>query len=372
MYHGSKPSFIPYGEIRSPERTAETATKLFMQSSDHVNVYWISTVGNREEYARDLETLLVDSPIVPVVWRGSSGFNNPNSLVEDVLEVLSLNRDRCVERIASCGGGRRLGIIMIARSRFELGQSASPGILPAWLVGAENTEGHFHILDLSWRLDAPLSAQELTRLPDLHTALHRLEAAIVRRLIKVNSLDSTRQCDFFNSIKRGSDVSWDAFLASALANSRSTPNAAAYRPSRRNGLSTVARLWAVSQGNSSLINRRVGLELEKALALDGEALIQHTSLFSALRAASTASSFGENLISAVTAACEVITLEAHAENAPEYPIDFLALFIEDVFKSLISAESALNTLDPFEIDPPANDIGHLQTPREGERFDNSS
>jgi hypothetical protein len=321
-----------------------------MADSSELCVYWVSVSGDRDEYAKRLQQELADSPIACIVVRGH-GFDNPNSVVQDVLSLMEANRILCVE---ACHrrptADRRIGIALIARTRFLLGQSSSPVLFPDWLMDSGSFEGYCTIIDLSWKITVPFSSDELSILPEIHRRVWSMEKSLLSRFRYVNSFKPASLTGFFESTRNRKDISIDSVLAAASSEFATISNPEAYRPERRAGLSIVSRIWIVAQGRSASDIASCGTQLEQAIDLfgGGEAIAIRPSLVSTIASHALGVTrfvgFGEDLIRTLGVACQFFTLAAHSQDRQNYPIDLVIMFLEDVRESLLSSESIIRNL----------------------------
>jgi hypothetical protein len=88
-------------------------------------------------------------------------FDNANSVLADLVELLERSRDLSVGEVASrIQKKRKCGIVLIARTELTIPQAASPVMLPDWFPIARGTTTSVVIEDLTWTADAFLNGAD--------------------------------------------------------------------------------------------------------------------------------------------------------------------------------------------------------------------
>ncbi|MFD1146050.1 hypothetical protein [Saccharothrix hoggarensis] len=340
-----------------PTRVAETIARLDSTADAPLNTYWLSLAGDRNAYAARLQPLLLDRGIGVLIVR-SSGFTNANALMLDLVGLLERNRPEFLAVLAHPRPDpHRIGVVLLARRELEIGQGYSPVTWPDWVPGVGNLEITCFITDVTRRIEAPLDADEID-ITRVHRAVFALEEALVRRLVAVHRRGPAQQQPFFNRIRRRSDPDWSAFLAGAVEAVDEVRTTDSYRPNVKNGKSVVSRLWDLAQNNSPRMLVGVDAELATALGATGGPVPAEPweGLMAVL--ARTPGSHGSpperlcrTILLAVPAACQFLTCVAHAEDYQQFPVNLLTAVVDDLYRTLVGAETFLNHLSDDRATP---------------------
>lgn len=330
-----------------PARVAETIIRLNTTADAPLNAYWLCVGGDRGGYASQLQPLLREHGLGVLIVR-NNGFTNANALMLDLRELLDDNRAEFLEIVAHQRSDMSgIGLVLLARRELAMGQAYSPVTWPDWVPGVGNREVTCFITDVTRRIEVPLDAEEIDS-ARVQSALFAVEEALVRRLIEVHGWSPPAQQQFFDRIQRRSDPSWVAFLAGAKEAANHVRNPRSYRPDKRRGKSVVSRLWELSLETPPRKLGAIPPELASALGI-GEDFRLHDScegLFTVLARTpeerdTGVERFGRTLLSAVPTACQFITCCAHAHEYPQFPVNLLTAFVDDLHTSLISIETSL-------------------------------
>lgn len=337
MYSGDPP----------PGRVSETILRLDADANAPFNAYWLKVAGDRSEYAAELQPLLQSHSMGVLIVR-NNGFTNANALMLDLLELLEQNRAAFLEVVAHQPvDSGRIGIVLLARAELGMGQAYSPVTWPEWVPRVGNREVTCFITDVTRRIAVPLDAEEVDG-ARVHNALFAVEEALVRRLIEVHGWTQSDQQSFFHRVRRPSDAGWSGFLAECKKGAASVRNPRSYRPDRRRGKSVVSRLWELSVETPPGRLSALQPELAAALGITNEQQLPDSSqaLLAVLTRRPEDSNgridcFCRNLISTVSTACQFITCCAHAHEYPQFPINLLSAFVDDLYSSLATLESSI-------------------------------
>ena len=311
--------------------------------SGPVCVFWVQVLGDRGSYAAEVKALSSNKVVPLIVRRGA--FDDPNSLSEDLVRVISENRE-------SFGSAQayeeKYAILLLARNEFGIPQVSSPAVLPEWFPAHGGELVSASIVDLTWIAEAPLNGPN-SRIGDLCAGLFRLEESILARIRMVHSRDHNSGNAFFELIKRGDTERYDQLLDDMSRFRMTVKSPAAFRPSVRQGMSLVGRLWQVSGALPVEQLGRFAKALSRALDLP-ESLLVKESIVSVLYRPSTrdpsfANRFSRNLIGLNQAACQLITAAAHADDYNAYPVALLRSISYDLRSGLNECEIALRSLE---------------------------
>jgi hypothetical protein len=330
-----------------PSRVARTIVELAATATAPLNAYWLAVAGGRDDYAARLAPLLNEHGTAVLIVR-KERFDNPNSLMADLVHILEENRPTFLAALRQKRlHTQTMSIVLLARTELAMGQSSSPVIWPDWVPGVGRQQVSCFITDITRRIDAPLNATEADA-GRIHRALYAVEAALVRRLVHVSSRTPEVQQDFFHAVRRRSDAGWIDFLARAKSAVENVTDVESYRPSVRRGEAVTSRLWEVNQARPAAEVEVAARGLATALQIPERAPLEgwREGLFGVL-ARHTGSRetvrerFSRNAIVTVSTACQYITCAAHADGYERFPVNLLMAVVDDLHRSLVSMEVSL-------------------------------
>ena len=318
-------------------------------SGEDLRVFWVMVFDeSRDRFAKDLakQAVGVDRATVPWVVRDPGVFNDANSVMTDVADVLEAARAE-IEAIGDGVAG--VDLVLLARRELSMADASSPVQLPDWwpverLRGALVTTT---VLDLTWSTGVPLG-DEVAALGDLSRLLYELDVVLVNRLVQMSS---NRR-----NIQSLDDRVFDGGLADCLATSERklkelSGNVSRYRPSTRPGKndSIVARLWGHIDSCSPADLPNVARSLAKALGVE-EGTFGDLPLVGVLnRPTNPVADKGIEscmfLLVAIRSACQMLTAGAHADEYPRFPVLALRALSLDIRKYLDRVVSILGTTD---------------------------
>lgn len=331
-----------------PHRVAETINRLDATASAPLNAYWLSVVGDRRDYAARLQPLLGERGLGVLIVR-STGFTNPNALMADLVDLLERNRTEFLDIVARRRPDtERIGIVLLSRRELAMGQAYSPVTWPEWIPGVGSRESTCFITDVSRRIEVPLDAPEVDA-GRVQSALFAVEEALVRRLVLVQRRSPHVQAGLFDNVRRRSDVGgWPGFLARAQRAARAVTDPRSYRPEVRDGDAVVARLWGLCRERppAGLVGVRAELAAALAVTDDLVATDPREGLTTVLarnpeRRLSPSEWLCANIIATVPAACQFVTAVKHAGDYQCFPVNLLTAFVDDLYQTLVSLETAL-------------------------------
>ena len=326
---------------------AQAIAELASGTTAQLNAYWLAVVGDRDDYAACLAPHLSEHGTAVLIVR-KERFDNPNSLMADLVHILEENRATFLTALRQ----KRLdahttSIVLLARTELAMGQSSSPVIWPEWVPGAGGQQVSCFITDVTRCIDAPLNAAEAD-VGRVHRALYAVEAALVRRLVHVCSQAPEVQEDFFATIRRRTDAGWLEFLAKAKSALAQVTEVESYRPSVRKGEAVISRLWGLTQARSPAEVEAAARGLTAALQIpDGTPLEgRREGLFGVLARHNGGQEparerFSRNSIVTISMACQYITCAAHADSYQWFPVNLLTAVVDDLHWSLVTMEVSL-------------------------------
>ncbi len=307
-------------------------------SGEDLRVFWILVFDeSRDRFAKDLAVRAVggDRATVPWVVRDPGVFNDANSVMTDVADMLEAARTE-IEAIGD--GAVGVDLVLLARRELNIADASSPVQLPDWWP-VERVRGALvatTVQDLTWSTGVPLS-DEVAALGDLSRLLYELDVVLVERLAQMSSTKRT--------IQSLNDRVFDGGLADCLETSEQklkelSGNVSRYRPSTRPGRndSIVARLWGHMNSCSSADLPNVARALAKALGVEGRGFGDLPLVGVLNRPTSPVADKGIEscmfLLVALRSACRMLTAGAHADEYPRFPVLALRALSLDIRKYL--------------------------------------
>jgi hypothetical protein len=329
-----------------PDQVSTVIRDLALKSTATLCAYWLAVTGDRDDYAARLRPELA-SEGMPVLIIRRERFDNPNSLMTDIVHVLSSNRPAVLAALAR--NPNRINIVLLARTELAMGQSSSPVTWPRWVPAVGGKEVACFITDVTRRIDVPFGGVDSSR---VNRALYMVESALVRRLVQVSARAPEQQAGFFDAIAKRGDVSCLAFLAGARKALREVTDTDAYRPAMKKGGSVTSRLWEIAQSGSGDGLDSAADELARAMQIPAEASLEgwREGLFGALARGHhpgdpLSRRFARDIIVTVSAACRFITCRHHSDEYPSFPVNLLVATIDDLYRSLAGIEACLNRFE---------------------------
>jgi hypothetical protein len=326
---------------------AECIVNRVSQSKHALNVYWYQLTKDRDGYARELRGACATRAIAVLVLRENL-FTNPNSILSDLMTLLNGNREAVLDQLSGVPAlHAKVAIVLLARTELGLPQLSSPAEIPDWLPIARGNAQAIVIEDITWTADGPLNASE-AQVGEICTWLYELEKALCRRMASVAAANHNAGNSLHELFRkmRPSDTYGD-ILHDADAAARSVQNPSAFRPSVREKTALVALLWGTTQRHSADEMAKCARALGEALLLEESAIASyHETLQSVLaRPADVPPTarerFARNVLTTVSACCQLITGAAHADYYRKYPIPLLRSVSYDLRQSLAGSVGVL-------------------------------
>jgi hypothetical protein len=334
-------------EQMSPARLSEVILARMADAPRTVSGFWFQVLGDRDSYAESLRTELIDQPVAVLVVR-TSGFNSPNSVLNDFVDLIADNRKLCEQALTINGRFKKFGIVCLSRRTLGIPQVPSPATFPPWFPKVGNRRISVLIEDVTWTGRAPLSSEE-SGIPALSAALFDLEGSLLRRLGEVHACDPGAADAFWEHLRGSEAYRFDGFISDSAA-FREGIFKSEYRPSTREGRSLTARLWRKVQSTQPDAVGKVGAALSIALQLPEPLGVEwYRTLLSMLartgnRARSDRDDFAMSLVATTTASLQFITAAKHSERYM-VPVPLSRSLSYDLRSGLASARSVLATLE---------------------------
>ena len=313
--------------------------------AEPLRVFWVRVGGDRNTFERDLVQLRAQSPIVPWVLRKQTLFQNPNSVMSDVLEVLNDAREKvqAVQNAATQAGG--VDLVVLGRNDLKLADTSSPILLPDWFPVAPGQTPPVRIEDLTWSARLSLSDPTLA-LDDLRRILHDLDHALTNRLQVSLKTDHRLTNSLWNRIRRDERINDDLPRMKAKLNAISNPTA--YRPSVARNPTVVGSLWAHANSKPPDDLQRTAAALADALQIDDADVERHDASLAAVlnRPANPMDAhvrWAFALIVTLRGACQLVTAAAHADEYPRFRAQLLQSTSHDLRSFLDDAVAQLRT-----------------------------
>jgi hypothetical protein len=288
-------------------------------------VAWVACDGVREEVAHEIKRLSDDLALVPLVVR-TGGFDDPNTLSQDVLELIVSARSQLLdpELRSQCRSRGCLYLLLLGRRELGLMSTESPIALPSWFPVAAGELNAMKVIDLTWRAVVSLASREVGA-GDVARLLFELEGESLRALERRNG-ESRRHTDRLLSLLKADDgqpSNIDAVIEACRGYRATVTDINHFRPSIRSGKSLVALLWARVNATAPDGLTALGTALADSLGMcPASELEVHQPLIAVLSRPSGAVSpsglWGRSLLIALRSGCQLTTASAHADAYPKY------------------------------------------------------
>jgi hypothetical protein len=336
---------------RGPVEPAQLATDVLerQRQSDHdLNVYWYQVTNSREDYADKLRAEFDVQCIIVLIVRNAA-FTIANSLLSDLVALLSQSRSTCEEKLRESVHASRVGVVLIAKNELSVPQVSSPVRLPAWWPYGGGQEVMVQIEDLTWRVEAPLDIDEKS-IQEVCELLFRVEEELISRISDVRTTDTSGLDRFLASLTHRKE-SADAFLAAALRSHTKVRSIRSFRPSMTERESLVARLWlAVRQTRPDELHTladglSMALGLPEQLPCEWRESIVGLLFRPSSRRLPENKLFAINIFYAVSTGCQLVTVSRHADSNSAYPIPLTRSLSYDLRRSLASTLGVFSALE---------------------------
>lgn len=335
------------GEVETlpPDILAAHLRRAMLDVKDFA-AFWYRVVGDRHSYATELIAQLREEPVVVLQVRDVR-FDNPNALLDDLVTLLERNRAACEEAFPR-GFSDRAAVVLLARSELNLPHVSSPVQLPEWFPVAGGTVVSARIVDVTWIGAAPLNCAEAC-IPELCSALLRLEASLIKRLTIAHGRDKATTNALLDHIRNDDSENFGSILETARHALNAVANPQGYRPSLRAADGFVPRLWRCSQTQNPDTLGRVAKALASALGLPEQTTWPRETMPAILRRPSNRIEderrrFAFNLVATIAAGCQLSTAAAHSDDYPALPVALIRTTSYDIRRALDESEHRIAAL----------------------------
>ena len=308
----------------------------------------MTVAEDREAYATSLDRELSRDSVVVLVIRDMR-FTNPNAILDDFVELVTQNREKCERRLAA--SSEKCAFVLLSRTELAIPQISSPVVLPDWFPMSGGTVLSMRIEDLTWTADASLNAPE-AKINELCEGLFDLEGALLGRIEQVRATDHRKMTRFLELIRREDGEKLIDIIAGAAEHLAAVTTPGAFRPSLRDARSLIARIWAVVQHRHPEQMRPPSIALAEALDLpDMIRLDWRESISSVLRRpsggeADTRLRFARNIFDDSRHRLSTRNCSGASDEYEHYPVALLRSVSFDLRRSLADAEAVIRTLTP--------------------------
>ena len=332
-----------------PGTLVENIREARLQDSRPLSVFWVWVSTGRDDIARDLKQLRGTLALVPHVLR-TGGFVDPNSVMNDVSDVLDRVRDdiQALNEVAREQHG--IDLVVVSRKELSLADTSSPLVLPAWFPVRAGQTATVRIEDLTWSADVALS-DRASGLDDLRRILYEVDKALLARLREARRRDRRRTQSLWDLVLSGDEAGGgmneeavNRELERIGRTLEAVRNPTGYRPSVSKNPTVVGRLWA--HANQTAPDRLPKMAKALAKALDVGDIGGYESLMAVLnRPANRIDDAGVRwslgLIVTLRIACQLATAAAHADDYPRFSAVLLRSMSENLRRFLDSATAKL-------------------------------
>ena len=309
---------------------------------------WVST-RDRDDIAQDLKRRRRGLALVPHVLRTPGRFADPNSVMNDVSDVLDHARDD-IQTLSEVAQERQgIDLVIVSRKELSLADTSSPLVLPDWFPVRPGQTATVRIEDLTWSAAVALS-DKAAGLDDLRRILCEVDKALLVRL-RASRRSDRRRAQSFWDLALGSTAGGgidEKFIDDELKRIELTletiRNPTGYRPSASKNPTVVGRLWA--HANKTAPDGLLKVAKALAKALDVGDIDDDDSLVAVLNRPSNRIYDGGvrwslGLIVTLRVACQLATAAAHADDYPRFSAVLLRSTSENLRRFLDRAAAKL-------------------------------
>lgn len=312
--------------------------------SQPLSVFWVTLSTDRDDFARKLMEMRKELPIVPWALR-SPGFTDPNSVMNDVTDILDQTRNDIEIVSESAIQWNCIVLILLSRRELNLAVTSSPILLPNWFPILPKQMISARIDDLTWSVGVLIS-DKISALDELRRILYEIDHALIIKLEKSMAMDHNKVQSLWSYISCKDDDKIAVELSKAKRQLHLIQNPTGYRPSAWRNPTIVGRLWHKANTTAPDSLRKMAKALAEALDLGGGIDYDDIPLISVLnRPTNPITNSSERwsfcLIVALRVACQLVTAAAHADEYPKFPIHLLRSISRDLRRFLDTAVVAL-------------------------------
>lgn len=309
---------------------------------------WLGVDGPRGEFKRELDGLVQDLPVLVLIVR-MRGFDDPNALLADLVELLNDSRQEAEDRLAEFSGEPAFHLVLLAKKQLNLAQASSPVTLPSWFPIMPSRSMHAVVRDQTWSLSTSINDSR-TGVTELSEAIFRLEGSLLRRMRHMLLEDRRSGDTLLGQLQDPPAKNFQQCHEMFVTEHLKVSNPSAFRPSVRVGTSLVAQIWRIVQTNGTEQIGRPAAGMAKALGISTSILPRWETGFTGLLFRSTypvdgSKAFGTDIILTIALACQLSTAAAHADEYPRYPVPLLISFIQSLLECISNAVHVVDALD---------------------------
>ena len=335
-------------EIRRRRESSDAAPGL--------SVYWVRLSESRDDFESELRQMRGEWPIVPWILRTPGVFRDPNSVMNDVADVLENARNDIVGVAANARNKNGVDLVLISRTDLRLAITSSPILLPDWFPVVPGQTVTARINDLTWSVRVSVS-DGVVACDEIQRILHELDMAMVVRLQDAQRADHRRIQALWAAIRRESEPDVGSTLAGIRATLGEIENPAGFRPSTTRNPTVVGRIWHLANKTSPDRLRRKAKGLANALhasqlrlddSVDNSLLVVLNRPSEPIGDMETRWCF--QLIVTLRSACQMVTAAAHADEYPRFPDILLRATSLDLRRFLDRATRILRAAAPCGMD----------------------
>ncbi len=210
-----------------------------LRVSQPLSVFWVTLSTDRDDFVRTMKEMRNGLPIAPWALR-SPGFTDPNSVMNDVVEILNQARED-IEIVGKTATQKNcIALVLLSRRELNLAITSSPILLPDWFPVAPGQMVAAHIDDLTWSVSVLIS-DEVSALGDLRRILFEIDDALITCLEESLAVDHNRVQSLWSEISREGDGAIATALNKARNELHKIQNPTGYRPSTKKSLTIVDR-----------------------------------------------------------------------------------------------------------------------------------
>jgi hypothetical protein len=313
-------------------------------ADDGIAVYWFQVPGDREIFRREVCDQRGDAFIVPLIVR-SDGFDNPNAMLSDLIELVEGNRPA----FQVPGARGPVTMLLLGKAPLRVAQLGSPAVLPEWFPAIGGRTVFVEIEDLTYTADASLSHETL-QINRIAEELWALERALVDRIEAVHKSDH-RQTNALLSYLRAIDssVTIPSLIEASRAYRLRFYDPAGFRPSAREKQCFVSRLvLLVSSTSPSELSSRCAAIAQALGCVNIDTAPKETMPAVMLRPTQRDPNHGVRLARNIAltsfAAFQLMNANAHSGEYGRYPVLLLRGISHDLRMGLSSITTFLDAV----------------------------
>jgi hypothetical protein len=298
------------------------------QERGPIVAYWYQIPGSRRAFALQIQQAATDKRIIPLVV--NHGFQNVNELMSDLGQLIC-DHENAFDGVPAPTDDRALVLLLLSHDEFRIAQVSSPTVLPDWFPGLGSQEVSVWIEDLTWTAEVPVNAIEI-HAEELHKTLYDLDLALTRQLRRILVQDHNRCAGWFaevkQQLKKPSEQKFEHHLTIAEEELAKIPNSRKYRLDLKRTLTPLACGVRLSSQTTPDKLGGLGQLLTRALGLQPPLPAVRDNFIATLASSTNEETdpeklFGRNLLLTAYVAHRFLTVSAHADRYPAYPLPLL-------------------------------------------------